>query len=51
MNDVDVLAALWRFTGYLGAAVVIAFLAYTLYCIINAIIKQIHKGGKEDGRP
>lgn len=49
MNDVDFLAALWRLAGYLGAAVVIAFLAFTLYCIINAIIKQIRKGGKENG--
>lgn len=47
----DALAALWSFAGYLGAAVVIVFLAFTLYCIINAVIKQIHKGGKDDGRP
>lgn len=47
----DFLAVLWRFAGFLGAAVVIAFLAFTLYCIIKAIIEQIHREGNGDGKP
>lgn len=46
----ELVTTLWRFAGFLGAAVVIVLLTYILWCLIDAIIKHIRRGGKTNGR-